>query len=397
MTEHGDARPRTVRPAATPLARLVFTALAGLAVPGAVPVAAPGGPAYDRSRPEVASFIDEVAARNHLRRKWVAKIVAEAEPKQSIIDAMNRPAERVRPWFEYRASFLTARRIAEGRQFYADHRSELDAVEKDTGVPAEIVCAILGVETFYGRITGKFRVLDALATLAFDYPARAAYFRGELEQFLLLVREQKIDPLAATGSYAGAMGAPQFMPRSYRSFAVDGDGDGHVDLWADWPDVFRSVANYMVKHGWHAGEPVYARADLFYPGVLDLPAGRIELKETVASLGDKGVLFEAALPPETPAMFIALRGEDGPVYRVGFTNFWVITRYNRSPMYALAVAELAEAIAAAPPAAPAPEVPAAPAPAAPAPAVTAPPPAAPASPSVSPPAVTPPPAAPGSP
>lgn len=304
--------------------------------------------AYDLSRPDVAEFVNEVSKRHGLDRDWVAKIVTAAEPKQSIIDAMNRPAERVRPWFEYRANFLTEKRIADGREFYAAHRDLLQGVARRTGVPAEVIVAIVGVETFYGRITGRFRVVDALATLAFDYPARAPYFRGELEQFLLLAREDGVDPLTATGSYAGAMGAPQFMPRSYRSFALDGDGDGRVDLWNDWPDVFESVANYMVKHGWRRDEPIHASAELWYPGVEGLTAGRLDLAETVDSLARKGVLFETALPPDAKAMFVALRGEDGPTYRVGFNNFWVITRYNRSQMYALAVSELAAAVAAAP-------------------------------------------------
>lgn len=324
----------------------LVAAAGALALLGCMP-AAPAR-AYDTTRPEVRSFVDEVVRKHKLPAKWVEETVTAAEPKQAIIDAMSRPAERVRPWFEYRRTFLTEKRIAEGRQFHAQHRAELEAASRASGVPAELIVAIIGVETFYGRITGKFRVLDALATLAFDYPARAPYFRAELEQFLLLVREHDIDPLTATGSYAGAMGAPQFMPRSYRNWAVDGDGDGKVDLWADWPDVFRSVANYMVKHGWRSGEPVYAQAGLWYPGVADLPAGRLDLRETVASLESKGLQFETALPPESKALFVALRGEDGPTYRVGFNNFWVITRYNRSQMYALAVAELAEAIAAAP-------------------------------------------------
>ncbi len=350
MTNTRDPRgcaappPRTTRRTLRTLRAALVALPAALALPGASPVAH----AYDASRPEVRAFVDEIAKKHKLDRAWVEQVVSAAEPKQSIIDAMNRPAERVRPWFEYRANFLTEKRIAEGRQFYAEHRDQLDAVSRATGVPGEIIVAILGVETFYGKITGRFRVLDALSTLAFDFPARSPYFRGELEQFLLLVREQQIDPLKATGSYAGAMGAPQFMPRSYRGFAVDGDGDGHVDLWNDWPDVFQSVANYMVKHGWRAGEPVYANATLWYPGVLDLPAGRLDLKETVESLQRKGVEFETTLPADAKTVFVALRAEDGPTYRVGFNNFWVITRYNRSHMYALAVAELAEAIVAAP-------------------------------------------------
>ncbi len=349
---HSPARRRRV---ARALARLLAAPSLAVAL-GCTPAPAQ---AYDESRPEVKAFVDEVSARHGLDRAWVSRIVSAAEFRQPIVDLMNRPAERVRPWFQYRAHFLTERRIAEGRAFYGTHRDALDAIAARTGVPAELVVAIVGVETFYGRITGGFRVIDALATLAFDYPARAPYFRGELEQFLLLVREAKIDPLKAQGSYAGAMGAPQFMPRSYRNFAVDGDRDGGIDLWTDWLDVFESVANYMVKHGWRPGEPIYATAELWYPGVEDLPANRLELAHTVDSLEAKGVLFATDRPRDARALFVALRDTEGPTYRVGFNNFWVITRYNRSVMYALAVTELAEAIAAAPaPVAPAAATPA---------------------------------------
>jgi membrane-bound lytic murein transglycosylase B len=334
-------------PAAASAARAVALAVALAA--GFVALPAAPARAYDVSRADVRAFVDEVAKKQKLDRTWVEQIVTAAEPKQAIVDAMSRPAERVRPWFEYRATFMTEKRIADGRQFYAEHRDEIEAAGRKTGVAPEVIAAIVGVETFYGRITGRYRVLDALATLAFDYPARAPFFRGELAQFLQLAREQSIiDPLKATGSYAGAMGAPQFMPSSYRTWAVDGDGDGNVDLWNDWPDVFASVGNYLAKHGWRAGEPVYANADLWYPGVLDLPAGRLDGKDTVASLRAKGLQFETALPADARAIFVALRAEDGPSYRVGFNNFYVITRYNRSHMYALAVAELAQAIAAAP-------------------------------------------------
>ena len=194
---------------------------------------------------------------------------------------------------------------------------------------------------------GKYRVLDALATLAFDYPARAAYFRGELEQFLLLTREAGVNPLTATGSYAGAMGAPQFMPRSYRAFARDGDGDGRIDLWSNWPDIVESVAHYFVEHGWKRDEPIVAVAELFDPDIGDLPGNRLELAQTVGTLHTRGVEFASPLPEDAHAMLVALREADGPSYRVGFHNFWVITRYNHSPLYALAVSELAAAIGAA--------------------------------------------------
>jgi membrane-bound lytic murein transglycosylase B len=314
--------------------------------------------ALDVERPEVQSFIDDMQARHHLERDWLVRVVGAAETRPAIVEAMSKPAERVLQWGGYRRIFLTEQRIRDGREFCAAHRALLDEVAARTGVPGEIVAAIVGVETSYGTKTGHYRVLDALATLAFDYPARASYFRGELEQFLLLSREAGVDPLKATGSYAGAMGAPQFMPRSYRAFARDGDRDGRIDLWSDWPDIVESVAHYFVEHGWKTGEPVVAAAELFDPDVEDLPGNRIELVQTVAGLRASGVEFATTQPDDARAMLVALRDADGPAYWVGFHNFWVITRYNRSPMYALAVSELAAAIAA--PAATTPPVPAEP-------------------------------------
>ena len=320
--------------------------------------------AVDLKRPEVRSFVAEVVARDRFKRRWVERILAAAESRPAVIEAMTRPAERVRPWFEYRALFLTEKRIREGAEFYAAHRALLEDVARRSGVPGAIVAAIVGVETSYGRQTGHFRVLDALATLAFDYPPRAAYFRSELEQLLLLARDKGVDPLTATGSYAGAMGAPQFMPRSYRAFAVDGNGDGKVDLWNNWPDIVESVAHYLAANGWRRDESVFVPAELWYPGVEGLTNGKLELSWSVETLQLKGVEFATALPPEARAMFVALRGADGPTYGVGFHNFWVITRYNRSAMYARVVNELADTImqslasGAAPPAAPAQPVPA---------------------------------------
>jgi membrane-bound lytic murein transglycosylase B len=208
-------------------------------------------------------------------------------------------------------------------------------------VPTEIVLGILGVETHFGRIVGKFRVIDALATLAFDYPPRAAFFRSELEQLLLLAREEAIDPRTVLGSYAGAMGAAQFMPSSYRRYAIDATGDGKRDLWADWPDVFGSVANYLQVHGWATGEPVLAVATIDQPHAHDLDTRSIALDETVASLKDKGVRFATSLPPTAPAMLVVAEQPEGVAFRVGFRNFYTITRYNRSPLYAMAVTDLA--------------------------------------------------------
>jgi len=219
-------------------------------------------------------------------------------------------------------------------------------VERASGVPAHVIVGILGVETYYGRITGSFLVLDALSTLAFDYPPRSDYFRAELEQFLLLTREEDVSPRSVKGSYAGAMGYPQFMPRSYRAYAVDGDGDGRRDLWGSWDDVIASVANYLARHGWRAGEPVLAGASLPFPDDAEgLIAGSISTNETVGSLRQKGLEFESPLADEAPAVFIEVAGNEGPEQRAGFHNFSVITRYNRSVLYALAVNDLGETVA----------------------------------------------------
>ena len=200
------------------------------------------------------------------------------------------------------------------------------------------------METYYGRQTGNYRVLDALATLAFDYPPRAKFFREELEQFILLTRDLKMNPLAVKGSYAGAMGAPQFMPSNYRRYAIDASEDGRIDLWNNWPDVCASIGNYLKEHGWNPGEPVLSEATAKPDMAADLDGRKLDLSETVGSLKDKGVSFDSALPADAPALLIAADEPDGVHWRVGYNNFYVITRYNHSPLYAMAVYELAAAI-----------------------------------------------------
>src|SRR5690606_22199028 len=195
---------------------------------------------------------------------------------------------------------------------------------------ASTVVGILGVETSFGRITGRYRVIDALATLAFDYPPRAEFFRGELVQFLLLSREEAVDTTNALGSYAGAMGAPQFIATSYRKYAIDADEDGKRDLWNSWDDVIGSVANYLRGYGWQDDEPVVVNATLEDHDLSRFDVSKIALNETVQSLRDKGVEFETTLPDDAPAMLVVAQGKKGPEYRVGFNNFYVITRYNRS-------------------------------------------------------------------
>ena len=300
--------------------------------------------ALDAQRADVQDFLRQMQERHGFSAEQLDPLFAQVESRPSILEAISRPAEKSKPWFEYRAIFLTDRRIERGRAT-AQQQSEALQRAAATGVPAEVIVAITGVETFYGEVTGKHRVIDALATLAFDYPPRSEYFRSELEQFLLMSREEALDALAPNGSYAGAMGVPQFMPSSYRKFAVDGDGDGRRDLWGSWSDVFASVANYLGRHGWRAGEPVMVTADAAGADLSGLNLKTIDLTDTVGSLRRRGVRFETGLPDDAPAALIELTGSAGPEYRVGFTNYYAITRYNRSRMYASAVNDLAQAIA----------------------------------------------------
>jgi membrane-bound lytic murein transglycosylase B len=300
---------------------------------------------FDLSRPEIKTFIDEVAQRNDLKKRDLRKLLAKAEPQPKIIELITKPAERVSPWWEYRERFLTEERIQLGVDLWLDHRLELEDIAKARGVPPEYIIAIIGVETKYGRVTGRYRVLDALATLAFDYPPRSEFFRKELEQFVLLSREERLDPLKTLGSYAGAMGNAQFMPSSYRKYAVDAGDDNKRDLWADWGDVFASIANYFREHGWQTGAPVMADVELDPDPSFVMDTKNLSLNETIASLASQGVQTRSDLPVTTPAMLVFAEQSDGPAYRVGFDNFQVIMRYNRSPRYAMAVHDLAEAVA----------------------------------------------------
>ena len=304
----------------------------------------PKHPTFDLKRPEIVAFVKDVVARDQLSKKQVVALLRKGEPQPKIIEAMTRPAEKVTPWWEYHDRFLTEERIADGAQFYNDHRASLERIAGARGIPPEYLIAIMGVETKYGRFVGKYRVLDALMTLAFDYPPRSDYFRGELEQFLLLYSEEHLDPLKVTGSYAGAMGVPQFMPSSYRMFAVDGNGDNKRDLWNDWDDILASIANYFTVHGWESGGRVLAETRLDPEPKFQIDPRNLELNETVDSLNAQGVEVLGGETGATPAVLISAEQQDGPSYRVGFKNFYVITRYNRSARYAMAVHDLAEAI-----------------------------------------------------
>jgi membrane-bound lytic murein transglycosylase B len=326
----------THRPSRSWPALLCLACIAGLS-----PRAAP---AMDIHREDVRGFIDEVAERDSIPKRQLRRLLKAAQSQPAIIEAMDRPAEKAKPWFEYRPIFLTERRIKEGTDFWLAHRQELDQASVRSGVAPEYIAAIVGVETYYGRMTGAYRVLDALSTLAFDYPARAKFFRDELEQFILLSRDLGLDPLTVKGSYAGAMGAPQFMPSNYRRYAIDANADGRIDLWNNWADVCASVGNYLKEHGWNAGEAVLSEAAVDADKSADLDGHKLALDDTVETLQAKGVTFDSALPPDAKALLIAADEPDGVHWRVGYNNFYVITRYNHSALYAMAVYELAAAV-----------------------------------------------------
>ena len=301
--------------------------------------------AIDVGDPEVRNFIDSMVSEHAYDRGTLENVLQQATTQESILEAIARPAERTKEWHEYRDIFLTDARVKAGAEFWREHSEALERISTDTGVDVEILVGIIGVETYFGRRTGSYRVLDALATLAFAYPPRSKFFRNELEQFLLLVREEEMEAIDATGSYAGAMGRPQFMPSSYRAYAVDSSADGKRDIWTNWADVIGSVANYFVRHGWRSNNQVVVQASLSNQWRGDPPENTLKPQETVTSLSHQGVLFATDLAGDQQSQLLTLIGDDGEEYWVGFHNFFVITRYNRSVMYALAVHQLGQEIA----------------------------------------------------
>lgn len=297
-------------------------------------------------RQEVKAFIDKMVTEHGFSAQEVSSVLSQAEKKQNIIEAISRPAEKTKAWHEYRKIFLGRDRIEQGVKFWNENEQALLEAERVYGVEPSIVVAIIGVETRYGRYTGSYRVLDALTTLGFDYPPRATFFLGQLEQFFLLAREQKQDPLSLMGSYAGAMGYGQFIPSSYRHYARDFDGDGFADIWNNRKDAIGSVAHYFKAHGWQSGKPVVVPVQLngkiseSYINESDRP------QTPVKTWLDRGVNVEQKLPPNLEAVLLQYEQPESLEYWLGFNNFYVITRYNRSQLYAMAVWQLSEAIAA---------------------------------------------------
>jgi membrane-bound lytic murein transglycosylase B len=297
------------------------------------------------THPAAQPFIDEMVTEHGFERAQLEAWLGAAQKQQSILDAIARPAEKTKPWYEYRQIFLTERREREGAAFLREHRNTLSRAQAETGVPAELIVAIIGVETYYGRIAGSYDVIDALATLAFDYPKRSSFFSRELSEYLLLAREQGIDPLTPKGSYAGAMGYGQFMPSSYRAYAVDFDGDGLADIWNNPVDAIGSVANYLARHGWQAGEPVVSRATASGEPPPELFAGGLKPQRPVAEFAAAGLTPVQHLDERAQAQAFRFELEDGHEYWLGLNNFYVITRYNHSAMYAMSVYQLSQRIA----------------------------------------------------
>lgn len=305
-----------------------------------------------RTHPEAVAFIDELVSDYGFAREQLEQWLSRAQRQQNILDAIARPAERVRSWREYRPLFVAPLRVNNGVAFWQEYQEALTRAEQEYGVPAEVVVAIIGVETNYGRNMGSHRVIDALTTLAFDYPPRAPFFRSELKNYFLLTREHEQNPFDFKGSYAGAMGYGQFMPSSYRHYAVDFDGDGFADVWNNPVDAIGSVANYFSVHGWQPDEPVLFRArqqDTVQEGALQaVDMNRIDPPSTsLAVWRERGLEPILSLPDDTPAQALQLEGSFGEEFWFGTQNFYVITRYNRSHMYALAVYQLSQEIKAA--------------------------------------------------
>lgn len=290
------------------------------------------------------AFVQRMVTQHGFSADEVRKRLGEAERQKSILKAIARPAEKALPWYKYRAIFMNNERIDRGAEFLGQHRKTLQAAEEKYGVPAEVIVAIIGVETWYGRNTGSYRVLDALATLAFDYPRRADFFRSELEQFLLMCREENMDPTGPTGSYAGAMGLPQFMPSSFRHYAVDFNGNGKRDLWGETEDVIGSVANYLASRGWRRGEAVAAQVREGRQAAGNFGFSRLEPLNRFGEISAAGLQVDLDAGADDPAGVLALEGNRDEEYWVALKNFFVITTYNRSPMYAMAVFQLGQAV-----------------------------------------------------
>ena len=293
--------------------------------------------------PEVEKFIDDMHKRHNFDKTVLKKLFNKTQKRQDILDAISRPAES-KPWYDYRPIFLTQSRIDGGVSFWEKNADILSKAEKEYGVDASVIVAIVGVETRYGGNTGSYRVMDALSTLGFAYPPRSKFFKKELEEFLILSRDEQVDLDTAKGSYAGAMGLGQFIPSSYRRYAVDMDKDGKRDLWSSMQDILGSVANYLHQHGWQLGQTAAHPAKVKKTPPQSLLDEGLKPSRTIQYFRDIGITPKQPMAATTPAALLSLENKDGPDYWLTTNNFYVITRYNRSPLYAMAVYQLSQEI-----------------------------------------------------
>jgi len=296
-------------------------------------------------REDIQLFISEMQQKHNFDKTTLEKLFSKTRMQPSIIKAISRPAER-KPWHAYRPIFITQSRIDLGVDFWNEHADLLTQAQQRYGVDPEIIVGIIGVETRYGRHTGNYRVIDALATLGFDYPPRAKFFRSELKHYLLMTREENVDPLSLKGSYAGAMGKPQFISSSFRSYAIDFDNDGKRDIWNNSADAIGSVANYLSRHGWKRGEKVTQQLSLSVSTDKKLLKEKgLKPKHSIASLRQKGFIkIDKNISDNALAAVINLEGKTASEHWLGLNNFYAITRYNHSALYAMAVYQLAQEI-----------------------------------------------------
>lgn len=299
-------------------------------------------------RPDVQQFIQTMVTKYHFDKDKLTELFASIELRPEVIETLKKPYE-AQPWYIYNKHFLDDKRVSDGVAFWQLHQAVLAKTEKEFGVPASIIVAIIGVESSYGAIRGKYPVLNTLATIGFDYPKRGPYFQSELQQFLLLSREQNWDPATILGSYAGAVGQPQFMPSSYRRFGIDySRKQGHVDLFDNVDDIIGSTGNYLRSHGWEPGAAIATQATVTGVAFKNIPQDTKKPSMTLADLAKLGVTPQGRYHRWDKAIFFSVDADAmTQQYWLGFNNFYVITRYNTSKLYALAVTQLAEKITAA--------------------------------------------------
>ena len=296
---------------------------------------------------DVQKFINEMVKEHGFKKNELNTLFSQVKVKQKILDAISRPAEKSKPWHEYRKIFLTQKRIENGVKFWQENIDIINYAEKVYGVAPQIMVAIIGVETYYGRLQGSYRVMDALSTLAFKYPKRSKFFRSELKYFLIMSQEQNFDPLTKTGSYAGAMGMGQFIPSSFQSYAIDFDGDGEKNIWTNNSDAIGSVANYYKRHGWKKDQPVTDQLKLNKENTISMDNAckrSCKPKLTVADFKDKGLQGKTSVNDQSPAILLILKQKNSKEYWLGYNNFYVISRYNHSTLYSMAVYQLSQEI-----------------------------------------------------